>query len=215
MHGTRNWRSDLNLPLDESNEQGSTDNAAAGTTASNEDAGDATDDAATASSNKNSADAAPANSFLHTPRGRYMQAIMNKFSEYDELHSRDLNSDLVTEESNKWDALFFIAYFVNPDILEYDEWTAYKEGLFKNIQIDRCFDLDDGYVLADEEECNVLLRKRGVVGKNLIFDIVRKLIPEEYRIAKTTKNLKLLGFLLPTVFGSTTFTTTRDLKPKW
>ena len=28
LHGTSNWRSDLKLPLDESNEQGSTDNTA-------------------------------------------------------------------------------------------------------------------------------------------------------------------------------------------
>ena len=212
LHGASNWRSDLNLPLDESNEEGSIDNAADGTSASNEGTNDATDAGAGASASDENSAGAAANSFSSTPRGRYMQAIMTAFCGHDGLHPRDVNSDQETEETEKWDALFFIAYFVNPDILEYDEWTAHKEGLFENIQIDRCFDLDDGHVLADEEECNILLRRRGAVEKNLIFDIVRKFIPEEYRIARTTKKSQVAWLLAPNSVRQFHFYNSKGLK---
>ena len=237
LHGTSNWRSDLHLPLNETNGQGNNndedaagddatagdDAAAAGdnAAAAGDDAAAAGDDAAAAATGDDAAagdvmDYAAAmeetRRLVQTPLWKYKCAHGAAFTEFDSAEYERFESDEETEESEKWDALFFIAYFVDPDVLDYDEFTQHKEGLFDGIEIEDCSHNYEGKIAADEDEAGVILRRRNAVAKNLIFNFVRNLVPEEYRIARTTKKTQLAWLMAPNSVRMYHFYSAKGLK---
>ena len=238
LHGTRSWRSDLNLPLNEqgnNNDEDSTssneddagaardNDAAAGDDAAGDDAagddaagddaaGDDDDvaardnDAATVDEVMAAAAAADAimdanaaafeatKRLVESPLWKYKCAHGTAFTEFDSTPGFERfgpDSDKETEESEEWDALFFIAFFVDPDVLDYDEFAQHREGLFDGIEIEDWSDRDEGKFAADEEEAGIILKRRNAVAKNLIFNFVRNLVPEEHRISRVTKKSQI------------------------